>query len=105
MLGEASACWCNPCEEAHSVSHRLTYFFSAYIYVQVFRLPQLMLDAPEMARVLAKARAKLLDLYGDLEKVRDGFLCDTKPPPPACHIQLSQSSHLNCGRPDVKPHR
>lgn len=41
--------------------------------LQVFRLPQLMLDAPEMARVLAKARAKLLDLYGDLEKVRDGF--------------------------------
>jgi hypothetical protein len=37
---------------------------------QVFRLPQLMLDAPEMARVLAKARAKLLDLYGDMEKVR-----------------------------------
>lgn len=29
-----------------------------------------MLDAPEMSRVLAKARSKLLDLYGDLEKVR-----------------------------------
>jgi len=39
------------------------------VSAQVFRLPQLMLDAPEMARVLAKARAKLLDLYGDLEKV------------------------------------
>jgi hypothetical protein len=36
---------------------------------QVFRLPQLMLDAPEVSRVLAKARSKLLDLYGDLEKV------------------------------------
>lgn len=36
---------------------------------QVFRLPQLMLDAPEMSRVVAKARAKLLDVYGDLEKV------------------------------------
>ena len=41
---------------------------------QVFRLPQLMLDAPEMARVLAKARAKLLDLYGDLEKVSTSIL-------------------------------
>jgi hypothetical protein len=39
-------------------------------HLQVFRLPQLMLDAPEMSRVLAKARLKLLDLYGDLEKVR-----------------------------------
>lgn len=36
---------------------------------QVFRLSQLMLEAPEMSRVLAKARSKLLDLYGDLEKV------------------------------------
>lgn len=37
--------------------------------LQVFRLPQLMLDAPEVSRVLAKARSKLLELYGDLEKV------------------------------------
>jgi hypothetical protein len=37
--------------------------------LQVFRLSQLMLDAPEMSKVLAKARSKLLDLYGDLEKV------------------------------------
>lgn len=29
-----------------------------------------MLDAQEMCRVVGKARAKLLELYGDLEKVR-----------------------------------
>lgn len=29
-----------------------------------------MLEALEMARVAIKARAKLLELYGDLEKVR-----------------------------------
>jgi hypothetical protein len=35
----------------------------------VFSLPPSMLDAPELGRVTAKARSKLLDLYGDLEKV------------------------------------
>lgn len=40
------------------------------VVLEVFSLPQLMLDAPEMTRVITKARAKLLDLYGDLEKVR-----------------------------------
>jgi hypothetical protein len=39
------------------------------LVLELFSLPQLMLDAPEMARVVGKARAKLLELYGDLEKV------------------------------------
>jgi hypothetical protein len=43
------------------------------LVLELFSLPQLMLDAPEMARVVGKARAKLLELYGDLEKV--SFLC------------------------------
>eukprot|EP00775_Hariotina_reticulata_P008852 gene8853-9031_t len=42
---------------------------SLSVVLDVFALPGLMLDAPEMARVTAKARAKLLELYGDLEKV------------------------------------
>ncbi|WIA35734.1 hypothetical protein OEZ86_004136 [Tetradesmus obliquus] len=39
------------------------------LVLELFGLPQLMLEAPEMARVVGKARAKLLELYGDLEKV------------------------------------
>jgi hypothetical protein len=42
--------------------------------LELFSLPQLMLDAPEMARVVGKARAKLLELYGDLEKVNTSQL-------------------------------
>jgi hypothetical protein len=33
-----------------------------------------MLGAPEMARLVGKARAKLLELYGDLEKVSSSWL-------------------------------
>jgi hypothetical protein len=43
------------------------------LVLELFGLPQLMLDAPEMARVVGKARAKLLELYGDLEKVNYCF--------------------------------
>jgi hypothetical protein len=43
---------------------------SLSVVLDVFGLPQLMLDAQEMCRVVGKARAKLLELYGDLEKVR-----------------------------------
>eukprot|EP00879_Flechtneria_rotunda_P018787 GHRR01019720.1.p1 GENE.GHRR01019720.1~~GHRR01019720.1.p1 ORF type:complete len:287 (+),score=51.88 GHRR01019720.1:438-1298(+) len=42
---------------------------SLSVVLEVFNLPQVMLDAPEMALVAAKAKAKLLELYGDLEKV------------------------------------
>jgi uncharacterized protein YebE (UPF0316 family) len=44
------------------------------LVLELFSLPQLMLDAPEMARVVGKARAKLLELYGDLEKVSNAEL-------------------------------
>ncbi|KAF8057900.1 BTB/POZ domain-containing protein [Scenedesmus sp. PABB004] len=37
--------------------------------LEVFSLPQVMLEAPEMSRILAKGRAKLLELYGDLDQV------------------------------------
>lgn len=53
------------------------------LVLELFGLPQLMLEAPEMARVVGKARAKLLELYGDLEKVRQHYNSF-----PACYFIL-----------------